>query len=219
MIDEIKNALKIMGNALPLPTRLKQFYLENGMKWDEINILGIRGTNDFYTNKFLCLLALATDTDLIVLRATTVPGPNWTPENCKKFDVSFAAVMCLGFYPNSYGLTKHRDHPPGFALGQRAPIKCFVDENRNSKMDEKPYIDKSNAMNIHSQSIGDTDEKVNFASAGCQVAQSRELFLNVFMPAVRSSVEGKKGNAGRFNYFLTDFEQFPFYSELKKLAK
>jgi len=217
MIDAIKNAFAIVRDSQPFAVRLKDYYLKNGLDWAEVNLIGVRATKDYYDNKFNDLLGVVTDDKAIILRATTVPGPFWTPENCKKYGVIYAAIVCLGFHEKAFGLCKHRDHPDGFALRARTKLKCFIDKNKDSQADETPYFEPPNAgMDIHAQSIGDTDEAVNFASAGCQVAQSRELFLNIFMPAIRSSAEGKKGEKGRFNYLLTAADQFPLYDAMKK---
>jgi len=206
--------------ANPLIDGLIAMYSVRGQPWEEANIIGIRAAKDFYTNKFLDLLAVATDTKLIVLRATTVPGPYWTPENCKKMGIAYASIICPGYMPKAYGFTNHQGHPPKMALGQRKPIMCWRDTNRNSVMDETPYAEAASAgMNIHTQKPGDTDEAVNFASAGCQVAQNRALFLDEFMPTLHATEEAKKGDAARFSYMIETADGFPFTDEFFKLAR
>jgi hypothetical protein len=205
---------------MPLSMKMKDHYAKNGRQWEEANIFGIRFAKDFYTNKFLDVLGIATDDGVLALRATTVPGPNWTPENCKKFGVSYAAIMCLGYHEKTFGFANHRDHPPGQALRARSKLPCFIDKNRDSKMSpsEGPYFEPANSgMDIHAQSIGDTDETVGFASAGCQVAQSRALFLSRFMPMLYNTKEAKKGAAARFSYLLVD-DSFEFAKQIKALA-
>lgn len=222
--ETIKNAVGkaagLFNSALPLPVRIKQYYAQHGMAWCEANIIGVRLAKDFYTNRYLDLLCLVTDAECIVLKATTVPGPYWTAENQKKFGV-YPAVLCLGYYPKSHGFTNHKGHPKQMALGQRVKLPCFKDHSRDSVMQpiEGPYFEHASAgMNIHTQFEGDTDDKVNFASAGCQVAQNRAAFLGEFMKLLRETREAKKGAAARFDYFLTD-ESFEFASELKRLAQ
>ena len=221
----IKSALDgimgIVGESMPLVLKVQDYYAKNGMKFEDVNMIGIRLAEDFYTNKFLDVLAIATDSEVFALRATTVPGPKWTPENCKKFGVSYPAVMCLGYHEKTFGFANHRDHPPGQALRAKVKLACYRDNDRDSKMSaaEGPYFEPANSgMDIHAQSIGDTDDAVNFASAGCQVAQSRALFLSRFMPMLYASKEGKKGTAGRFSYFLTD-KTFPLSKEFKAIAQ
>lgn len=222
----LNNMAKWATGAPPTPgnliTGLNGFYAQNGVPWDECNIFGIRATKDFYTNKYIDLIGVATDSEICILRATTVPGPFWTPENCKKMGVSYASIICLGYHPKSHGFTNHRGHPAGMALGQRSKLRCFIDKNRNSQMDnsEGPYDEPVSAgMNIHTQLDGDTDEKVNFASAGCQVAQNRALFLSRFMPILKNSKEGKKGAAARFSYYLIDSDAFPLFKQFRALAQ
>lgn len=221
MIKEtIQNFMQVFDASLPLQTRIKEHYSMRGMPWQEANIIGVRLAKDFYTNKFQDILALVTDKTVIALKATTVPGPHWTPENQKKFGV-YPAVLCLGYYPKSHGFTNHKGHPKQMALGQRVKLPCFKDHSRDSVMQpiEGPYFEHASAgMNIHTQFEGDTDDKVNFASAGCQVAQNRAAFLGEFMKLLRETREAKKGAAARFDYFLTD-ESFEFASELKRLAQ
>jgi len=221
MIKEaISKAIDIFNTSLPLHIRIKQYYALHGMEWGEANIIGVRLAKDYYTNRYLDLLCLVTDADCLVLKATTVPGPFWTTENQKKFGV-YPAVLCLGYYPKSHGFTNHKGHPKQMALGQRVKLPCFKDTNRDSAMQkiEGPYLEPASAgMNIHTQFEGDTDDKVNFASAGCQVAQNRALFLGEFMKTLHATKEAKKGANARFDYFLTD-ESFEFSGELKRLAK
>lgn len=225
MIDALIK--KVIGENLPLQTRIEDYYIQHGMKWEEANLIGIRAAKDFYTNKFLDLLCIVTDKEVLALRATTVPGPNWTPENCKKFGVTYTAVVCLGYHESTFGFANHRDHPPGQALRARTKLACFRDLDRDSKMGSKegPYFEPPNSgMDIHAlsashaQSGAVSTEKVNFASAGCQVAQSRTLFLSRFMPMLYATKEAKKGAAARFSYFLTT-DAMPFYKELKSLAQ
>lgn len=220
--DAANGALVEMPTNGNLITALNGFYAQNGIEWGEVNLFGIRAAKDFYTNKFLDLIGVATDSEICILRATTVPGPYWTPENCKKMGVSYASIICLGYTPKSHGFTNHHGHPPGMALGQRAKIKCFIDKNRDSIMNdsEGPYFESADAgMNIHTQMEGDTDEKVNFASAGCQVAQNRAAFLSKFMPILKNSQEGKKGDAARFGYYLFAADQFPEYKQFSAMAQ
>jgi hypothetical protein len=83
---------------------------------------------------------------------------------------------------------------------------------------EGPYFEAPNSgMDIHAQSLGDIDERVDFASAGCQVAQSRALFLSRFMPLLYATKESKKGQAARFSYLLVD-DSFPFASQIKSIT-
>lgn len=220
-MNPIDAVIEMVKGSLPLSVKLKEHYIQNGRKWSEANIIGVRFAKDFYTNKFLDLICIATDEGVLSLRATTVPGPNWTPENCKKFGVSYPTIMCLGFHEDTFGFANHRDHPPGQALRARAKLPCFRDTDRDSKMStsEGPYFEPANSgMDIHAQSAGDTDEAVNFASAGCQVAQSRALFLSRFMPMLYATKEAKKGQAAKFSYLLTD-DSFPFAKQLKSIAQ
>lgn len=225
MVDVIKSGLskiyETLSDSIPLSVKLKEHYIQNGRKWSEANIIGVRFAKDFYTNKFLDVLAIATNDGVLSLRATTVPGPYWTPENCKKFGVSYPTIMCLGFHEDTFGFANHRDHPPGQALRARAKLPCFRDTDRDSKMSvsEGPYFEPSNSgMDIHAQSLNDSDELVGFASAGCQVAQSRALFLSRFMPMLYATKEAKNGQAARFSYLLVD-DSFPFAAKLKSLAQ
>lgn len=221
-LDKAISTVKaIVSDSQPLSAKLKEHYIQNGRKWAEANVFGIRFAKDFYTNKFLDVIGIATDNEVLALRATTVPGPNWTPENCKKFGVSYPTIMCLGFHEDTFGFANHRDHPPGQALRARSKLACFRDTNRDSKMSssEGPYFEPANSgMDIHAQSAGDTDEAVNFASAGCQVAQSRALFLSRFMPILYATKEAKKGVNARFSYLLVD-DSFPFSKQIKALAQ
>jgi hypothetical protein len=221
MIKEaMKGFMQVFDASLPLQTRIKEHYSMRGMPWHEANIIGVRLAKDFYTNKFQDVLALVTDKTVIALNATTVPGPHWTPENQKKFGV-YPAIICLGYYQNAYGFTNHKGHPKNMALGQRVKLPCFRDHSRDSVMQdiEGPYFEPASAgMNIHTQMDFSNDDKIDFASAGCQVARNRELFLDAFMTALHNTAEGKKGAAARFSYFLTD-GGFPMAAELKKLAR
>jgi hypothetical protein len=162
MIETIKGGIsKIIdsiSDSIPLSAKLKDHYIQNGRTWEEANIFGIRFAKDFYTNKFLDVLGIATDEGVLALRATTVPGPYWTPENCKKFGVSYTAVVCLGYHEKAFGFCTHRDHPPGQALRARTQLACFKDLDRDSKMSAKegPYFEAPNSgMDIHAQSLGD----------------------------------------------------------------
>lgn len=238
-IDAVIDLVK--GSAASLPEQIKGHYIQNGRTWQEANIIGVRFAKDFYTNKFLDVLAIVTDSDVLALRATTVPGPYWTPgpfwteATCKRlgvtypateqaiakrFGISYAAILCLGYYENAFGFANHRDHPPGQALRGKIKLPAFRDINRDSKMQssEGPFFEAPNSgVDIHAQSLNDTDEAVNFASAECQVAQSRALFLSRFMPMLYATKEAKKGAAARFSYLLTD-DSFPFAKELKAKA-
>lgn len=223
----LSKTLRSIVGAMPTPENmidaLRTFYAQNGATWNEVNLFGVRYAKDFYTNKFLDLIGIVTDEKLCVLRATTVPGPYWTPENCKRFGVSYASIMCLGFHDGLFGFTNHRGHPDSMAFGQRVPVPCFIDKNRDSVMQqgEGPYMEPANAgMNMHTQMAGDTDEAVNFASAGCQVAQNRQLFLEEFMPIAHASKLGsQKGRSARFSYFLFAPGQFSEANKLKLLAR
>ena len=199
---------------------LMEFYATRGIPWEEANIIGVRVARDFYTNKFLDLLVLVTDTQILAMRATTVPGPYWTPENCKKMGIAYASIICPGYMAKAYGFTNHQGHPSQMALGQRKPIACWRDNNRNSLMDEVPYPEPANAgMNIHTQKPGDRDEAVNFASAGCQVAQNRDVFLGEFMPILHATKEAIKQKEARFSYLLLTAEDCPFTEAFFKIAR
>lgn len=212
----IQEALNSVADAASLQGRLKAYYQSQGYEWDTVNLIGVRGTDDFYTNKFLCRLAIITDDKAIIGEATTVPGPYWTPENCKKLGIAYAEIIVPGFYKNVFGYTNHHGHPKGMAFGQRGNFKCFRDLDRDSKMNEKPYTQGPSAGdNMHTQMEGDTDNKVNFASAGCQVWRSRKLFLEQVMPLAKSI---KQGDSARFNYLLTECETFPFWKEFLELT-
>jgi hypothetical protein len=201
---------------------VQQHYREHGFPWSEENIIGIRGTRDYYTNKFLCRLALVSNENILVMRATTTPGPFWTPENRKRFGVT-EEILCLGFYQDAYGVGNHAGHPPGFAMSQRGVLKAWRDANRNSVREETERVfdvPASAGDNIHTQKAGDKDDRVDFASAACQVAKDRELFLSEFMPRIRATQEyQKKKDAARFHYYLTQFDEFPLSSDFNEMTK
>lgn len=202
-----------------LISMLKGYYTEHGYRWDEENIILIRGTKDYYTNKFLCFMALASDSDILVLRATTVPGPFWTPENRKRFGVT-EEILCLGYVKNAYRVGNHMGHPEGFAMVQAADFPAWRDNNRNSIQDagETTFTVRVGAGdNIHTQKPGDTDDRVDFASAACQVAKDRVEFLGRFMPRIRATQKFKTLGAGaRFDRLLTQFDEFPLFEQFKE---
>jgi len=188
---------------------IKQLYIKHGAPIYNFNIFGIRNEdrqeqdiwNDwigFFTPNSICYF----------FRGTTDPGIYWSsnPSNPKG-----VAHLCLGHHENIWRIDKHRGQYT--ALCNRwpcKPTKIWRDTNKNLKQDITDIVEKGYfGMNLHRANALYIIEKIGRYSAGCQVVLNPKHYDILINAAIASPLI-------RFDYFLFDKSQIPFYEEIKE---
>jgi hypothetical protein len=224
----IKNFLKetfsaAIDSAISLPQQIKQYYIQHGYEWDEINLFGVRNIDNPNSNRFDDLLCVVTDDFIRVFGGTTDPGTSWTPENRKKYSITQDVHLCLGYYKNVYQVGTHRGYRALVQSGNA--VNWFVDKNKNGIVDADDKITKKAYGGINMHTVGNPEKlrvpvrsNVDFASAGCQVFANQEEFTEV-MEMVLNSNKYKKNKKACFSYLLVAKEDFRFYNVLKQLKE
>jgi hypothetical protein len=221
IITTIINTIQNKTNTTALPTKslvekIKDYYVEHGYPWDEINLIGIRCTDIPYRNQFKDLFLLVDNTTINKFLITTLPGTTWTPELRKKYGVKYEATICFGFYPNVYGIGLHRGYE---ALTQQGgPVTCFIDANKDGlqQSNEKVIIEKvGSGMNIHKSGV-DNQAYVGLSSAGCQVFPHHSDFYWV-IDRVKQTQKYKKNKKALFSYLLVNSQEFPLIEEIRSI--
>lgn len=217
----IQNAIQTMSNKaaeaqepqISLSQKIKQYYLEHGYTWEEVNLIGIRRTEIPYKNQFKDLLLVVEEDRVNKFPFTTLPGSTWTPELRKKYGVSYEAVICFGYYKDTWRVGNHRGYE---ALSQQGgPVTCYIDKNKDGiqNSDEKTYLEPvGSGMNIHKSGVTG-QANVGLSSAGCQVFPIWDHF-NWTMERLKSTEKFKANPKALFSYLLVNSQEFPFMQEV-----
>jgi len=226
MIDFLKNVVSNVANSvpeLPLHIQIKQYYIQHGYEWDEINLFGIRNVDRPESNRFDDLLCVVNDSGILVYPGTTDPGTHWTPENRKKYGITQDVHLCLGYYKNVYQVGTHRGYRALVQSGNK--VNWFIDSNKNGILDANDKRTNGAYGGINYHTVGNPEKlkvaqrpNVDFASAGCQVHADQNYFTEV-MDIVLNTNKYKKNKKACFSYLLVAKEEFPWYKQLVKLRK
>lgn len=143
-----------------------------------LNIFGIR-SEDPVLNKFSCAIFVAwidrNGWDIRQYPATTLPGKYYLIN--RLLNKKGCAILIPGQYRGAYRIGKHRGRYD--ALVQSKPVKVFRDGDRDNEFDYD--LDTSDVgyfgINIHRAGRDGSTPKVGRHSAGCQVFQRYEDFI------------------------------------------
>lgn len=204
---------KVIGENLPLPLKIREYYEKHGYEWQPENIIAIRNTDKKNDNTFSDCLSIVTDAECVPYICTTVPGTTWNKELLKKFNVSGTGQYCLGFYPSLWTFGQHA----GRALMQIGKASWYEDANLDKKQDasEKVYRETYTHMDIHRRAQ-DAMPTVDTGSAGCIVPRYHADIDNMLS---RLGWVGVTPPKKKFNGFITDSESFVFARDLMKLIQ
>lgn len=141
-----------------------------------LNLIGIRNTQDLHANTFNDLFCVAYSVDgaksLHVFACTTDPGTYYRqhPVNDRG-----TAILPPGQYPGMWKMGLHKGQYQ--ALVQASPVALLRDNNRDKNLN---FVDKAApemaGINCHRASSNGTSNQVDKWSAGCQVIASSEDF-------------------------------------------
>ncbi len=202
-----------IGESMPLPQKIREYYEKHGYEWQPENIIALRNTAVKNDNTFQDYLCIVTDTEARVYICTTVPGTTWNKDLLKKYNVSETGQYCLGHYVKLWGFGMHA----GRAAMQVGKCSWYKDGNLNKKQDsgELVYLNTYCHMDIHRR-VQDAMPTVDTGSAGCIVTRYHadlEDFLNVL------GWIGVTPPKKFFNGLITDTESFVFAKDLIKLVR
>lgn len=208
--------------SIPLQYKIKDYYLKHGYFFDEVNLIGIRNSESRGTNKFDDLICAVSENFIEVYAATTDPGTTWTDDAKKKFGVTYDGTICTGMYKRAYKFGKHRGYT---ALVQNVQFNEYRDLNKNGLLDANEQVKRNvwGGYNLHTVGNPEKDggnvtkKTVDYASAGCQVIASQKDFLEL-LSILKTTNSYKKNKAYAWDYLLIESNEFPLYSEIKKLA-
>ncbi|WP_291630188.1 hypothetical protein [Clostridium sp.] len=149
-------------------------YFTNGAY--NLNIIGIRASEDKVTNKFDDILILIYKTPngnwaKQIYKITTDPGKYYMnkPSNPKG-----TAILVPGQYRGAYKIGFHRGKYK--ALCQHKLVKVYRDNNKNEIYDYNPDTIDEGFFGINIHKAGKDSKQVDTWSAGCQVfAVEREF--------------------------------------------
>jgi len=201
--DEVKEKVNSIKNET-FAEYLKRQYLLKGAEWDEeVNIFGIRDTEDIEQDIFNDYIGLAINGEVYLFEATCDPGVYWT----KKHGVGNKGVahICLGFHKNVYQVGSHKGKEGMVQYG--ASIKIWRDKDNNFYFNEGDVIETGFfGVNIHRASIVKDIIKIGRWSGGCQVIR-KNIDINKFMKLIKSTNKYKKNKKARFSYMLFSKEE------------
>lgn len=208
--DLISNTI---GESMPLPQKIREYYEKHGYEWQPENIIALRNTAVKNDNTFQDYLCIVTDAEARVYVGTTVPGTTWTPDLLKKYKVSGTGQYCLGFYPKLWTFGQHM----GRAFVQVGMCEWYEDANLDKKQDatEKVYRKAYCRMDIH-RTGADGKLTIDTSSAGCQnpkYHEDMEAMLNI------CGWVGVTPPKKLFNGLITDTESLVFAKDLMKLVR
>lgn len=191
---------------VPTPiSHFKRIYEKNNVKWDEVNIVGIRNENDQEDDIFNDFIGIITDDIFNMYIGTTDPGAYWTKNGGSNADNLGVAHLCLGLHKDSYMVGFHYDNE---AMVQRGNVvNIWRDKNKNFVQDEKEIFHGYFGINIHRAGISTIYNTIGKWSAGCQVIQKNSDF-NEFMSIIKNSNKYKQNPVAKFSYFLINEEMF-----------
>jgi flagellum-specific peptidoglycan hydrolase FlgJ len=168
----------------------------------ELNIIGIRNSNDPNANTFNdTLLVSWMENGQWQSRKyafTTDPGrtPRMNPDKYNSRGTG-VAVLVEGQYINTYTIDKHRKEYD--ALTQRAgDVRVYRDNNRDGVIDFNPASIQKGSYGINIHKAGSDSNEVNNWSAGCQVFKRSADFYEFMQLAKRSQAAGYS----KFTYTL-----------------
>ncbi len=134
---------------------------------------------------------------------TTDPGTYWL-ENYEKLNVNGTALLKAGQYIGAYAIGLHRSKV--WALRQVKDVSVLRQYDRDNRLDFYNGIEQTGMfyINIHPAAYtrGVVREEVGEWSAGCQVFQSYDEYIDVFKPLCEKHKE-LYGNS--FTYTLIDY--------------
>jgi hypothetical protein len=167
----------------------------------ELNIVGIR-SKETKANKFDDEIHVFYKTDknrwnYHLYKATTDPGTFWLKNPAYP---QGTAILKEGQYKNAYAIGRHQGKSP--ALVQTGKVRVMRDYDRNAILDfNNAQIEEGTGINIHLAKSSGKTKLIDKYSAGCQVFQDAESFVE-FMELCRehSSLYGNS-----FTYTLIDF--------------
>lgn len=167
----------------------------------QLNIIGIRNS-ETTSDKFDDQLYVIFKDDKnkwvkAVYTITTDPGTYWLNH---PLQVDGTAILKQGQYVNAYRIGLHKGQYK--ALVQSKPVTVLRDYDRNAVLDFNNGRESTGlfGVNIHRASIHGVTKKVGKWSAGCQVFEKNEAFIQFMQLCERH--KSKYGNL--FTYTLID---------------
>lgn len=151
----------------------------------DLNIVGIRNTDDLNANTFndwMCLFWMNTEGDCFegqVFSCTTDPGQYWR-EN--PMNVNGTAILTTGQIRGAFKIGTHKGYR---ALQQNKPFTVYRDRDGNGNLDMSDTEVGMFGINLHR--AGDNSRLVNKWSAGCQVIQDNLAFDYIMNLCTESS--------------------------------
>jgi len=194
-----------MTIKLPNYDQIKASYKALGYTFDErhlaCNIFGIRNKENvvdaFNDIIGMAQLDIIANKPIIHLYAgTTDPGSAFLNDKLMNEEGTF--IMAPGFYPNIWAIGMHAGKYEAL-IQARAGFKGWRDKNKDGKIDMTgPLYTDAAGVDHHTTNFLTDAEKVGPYSAGCQVVQHHNDFLNL-MPLYHIHYQ-KYG--GLFSYAL-----------------
>lgn len=175
--------------------KLQKLYLKKGIKWDKVNIFGIRFEENQELDTFNDVLGIATNNDIQLAEGTTDPG--W---QATKNRIGGAAHLCLGHHKDIWLIDKHakgRSFEHEAFCQYAGSVTIWRDIDKDSWFSHNDSVESGYfGINMHRASIRGS-EHIGPYGAGCQVHKNPET-LKIFLDIAKKS--GQKV----FSYTLFD---------------
>lgn len=162
---------------------IEKVYQEKGYKFfkgpNNVNLYGIR-SNSLLVNEWNDILGVAYEDKFgnkinLIHSGTTKPGLYWLKN--KMGNMNGTAILIPGYFQGCWKLGEHKGY---LALQQHgSKFKVWRDNDKDGQFDYqgKVYEDVG-GLNMHTESLLNTTEKVGAYSAGCQVREfDKEHFM------------------------------------------
>lgn len=169
VISDLKKTLESKG----------YIYFTRGLY--NLNIIGIRSNNDNkITNEYDDLLVVeytsGNNKQQLVYSITTEPGVYYMKQ--KLLNPKGTAILVPGQYRGCWEIGKHNGKYN--ALVQKKPVKVYRDGNKDDiyDLDPKTINEGVFGINIHRSNENFTRSTVDMYSAGCQVFNRTNEFIN-----------------------------------------
>lgn len=179
-----------------------------------LNLVGIRSpqvTSEYFDDK-IAYFYYDNNGMLIgkICPATTDPSVYYLQDN--PMNPKGTAILKSGQYVDCYEIGRHKGKYQ--ALVQSKPVIVIRDSDRNNLLNFFAETQTGNfGINIHKSSSGKKDQlEIGLDSAGCQVFQKPEDFLEM----MRAAFASKSRYGNRFTYTLID--ERDIYKKLRNLS-
>lgn len=189
---------------------LVDYYTQNNLKIDEVNLFGIRNSKDQDKDVINDYLGFWTMDKFFMCKGTTEPGVYWVKDKAERnkqgtfhlLEGFHEAIWCIGTHKGYEALTNTYPYCK--------PTKGWRDANYDFTRNDKDIVVCDYfGVNFHRMHPISIVDKIGKYSAGCQVVQKPEDFEYIKAFIKNTDMYKLTPKKTVFNYMLFTIEQIP----------